>query len=79
MSSRSLSGFCLFLGTSLVSWKTKKQKTVAKSSGEAEVWISSVLADLKIPINYPVALHCDNKAAMHIATNPVFHERTKHS
>ncbi|KAK9683124.1 hypothetical protein RND81_10G118500 [Saponaria officinalis] len=87
--SRSLSGYCVFLGSSLVSWKTKKQKTVSKSTAEAEyrsmsyatsevVWISNLLKELHIDVGIPIPLYCDNKAAEHIAHNPVFHERTKH-
>lgn len=86
---RSLTGYCVFLGDSLVSWKTKKQKTVSKSSAEAEYramstttseleWLSYLLRDLHINVQLPITLYCDNKAAMHIAENPVFHERTKH-
>ncbi|CAM8967777.1 unnamed protein product [Rhodiola kirilowii] len=42
------------------------------------VWVSALLRDLRIPVPTPIILHCDNKAATHIARNPVFHERTKH-
>jgi len=89
MSVRSLIGYCVFLGSSLVSWKTNEQKTVAKSSVEAEYrfmsattsklgWLSQLLHDLCIPIALPITMFCDNKVAQHIAANPVFHERTKH-
>jgi hypothetical protein len=62
---------------------------VARSSAEAEyramastaselIWIKQVLVDLKIEHNEPMKMFCDNQAARHIASNPVFHERTKH-
>ncbi|KAI5678989.1 hypothetical protein M9H77_09939 [Catharanthus roseus] len=38
----------------------------------------SLLRDLHVPITRPIPLHCDNQAALYIAENPVFHERTKH-
>lgn len=88
-SAKSLTGYCVFLGDSLVSWKTKKQKTTSKSSTEAEyrcmshttseiVWLSGVLEDLGFNVPKPIDLFCDNKSAIHLAHNPVFHERTKH-
>ncbi|KAK9666074.1 hypothetical protein RND81_14G158500 [Saponaria officinalis] len=89
LTSKSLSGYCIFLGGSLVSWKTKKQKTVSKSTAEAEyrsmsyatsemVWVDSLLKDLREDVPKPIPLFCNNKAATHIAQNPFFHERTKH-
>ena len=86
---RSLSGYIVMLGNSLISWKTKKQKTVSRSSAEAEyrsmalafcelIWTKAVLESLGVAQSSPMSLFCDNKAALHIAANPVFHERTKH-
>ncbi|KAF5475939.1 hypothetical protein F2P56_007694 [Juglans regia] len=85
----STTGFCIFIGTSLVLWKSKTQNTISRSSAESEyramaavvcelTWIRYLLYDLHLTIGTPSTLYCDNKAALHIAANPVFHERTKH-
>ena len=42
------------------------------------VWLRYLLQDLKVLCNLSTQLFCDNQAALHIATNPVFHECTKH-
>jgi len=79
----------LLLGQSPISWKSKKQPTIARSSSEAEyramaaaaaevTWMVRLLGELGISNLKPVTLHCDNQPALHIARNPVFHERTKH-
>lgn len=68
--------------------KKKKQPTVSRSSTEAEyramastcceiTWLSYLLQNLGVP-HQPITLYCDNKVALHIATNPIFHKRTKH-
>jgi hypothetical protein len=86
---RSISGQCFFIGKSLVSWRTKKQLTVSRSSSEAEYralaaatcelqWLLYLFADLQLTCSQLPVLYCDNRSAIHIAANPVFHERTKH-
>ncbi|PNX96035.1 putative copia-type protein, partial [Trifolium pratense] len=87
---KSTTGYCFFIGSSLVSWKAKKQTTVSRSSSEAEyralssatcelIWILFLLKDLKVQCSKPPVIYCDSQSAIHIASNPVFHERTKHS
>ncbi|XP_020206993.1 uncharacterized protein LOC109792022 [Cajanus cajan] len=88
-SRRSITGYCIFYGASLVSWKTKKQTTVSKSSSEAEYralastvcevqWLSHLLKELNHATQVPCNLFCDNQSVIHIAHNDSFHERTKH-
>ncbi|XP_019430159.1 PREDICTED: uncharacterized protein LOC109337609 [Lupinus angustifolius] len=86
---KSITGFCVFLGSSLISWKTKTQNTVSRSSSEAEYrvlgslvcelqWLDYLFTDLHIPISLPTSVYCDNKSKIYLAHNPVFHERVKH-
>ncbi|XP_019100812.1 PREDICTED: uncharacterized protein LOC109132839 [Camelina sativa] len=85
----SLSAYVIYLGDSPISWKTKKQDTVSSSSAEAEYhamaytlkeikWLKGLMEDLGVAPSSLIPLHCDSQAAIHIAANPVFHERTKH-
>jgi hypothetical protein len=87
--SHSTSGVLFFLGSSLVSRHSLKQCVVTLSSCEAEyvaatstatqgVWLAWLLADLKQEEARPVELRVDNKSALALMKNPVFHERSKH-
>ncbi|XP_056844130.1 retrovirus-related Pol polyprotein from transposon RE1 isoform X2 [Raphanus sativus] len=86
---RSLSGWIIQLGTSPITWKTKKQDGVSLSSTEAEfrslrsitkeiIWLKELLRELGINHEDAVTVCCDNKSAIHLSANPVLHEQTKH-
>ena len=86
---RSVGGLCAFMGTNLISWSSKKQPTVSRSSTEAEyrsltdaaseiLWLSSVFRELGIPLPNTPELYCDNLSVVYLTANPAFHARTKH-
>ena len=64
------------MGGNLVSWKNKKQTVVARFC--ELVWLKQLLKDLRFVDILSMTLICDNQVAFHIASNLVFHERTKH-
>lgn len=86
---KSVTGYCIFIGYSLIRWKSKKQPMVSLFSAEAEyhavskvvaelTWLSRLLHDIYVSVSSHIPIFCDNLAAIHIAKNPVFRERTKH-
>ena len=88
-SRRSTSGYCVYLGDTLVSWKSKWQHTVSRSSAEAEYravahvvaeccWLRQLLQELHLPLKKATVVFCDNVSAVYMTANPVHHRRTKH-
>ncbi|XP_019229411.1 PREDICTED: uncharacterized protein LOC109210448 [Nicotiana attenuata] len=71
---RSMTGYVIKLGESLISWKSKKQQTVSRSSAQGEYRSMAVVSEELMPVK----VFCDSKPALQIAANPIYHERTKH-
>jgi hypothetical protein len=86
---KSTSGCCFTLGSTMVSWCSRKQSSVALSTTEAEyialsvavreaVWLHKLLTDLFDHEMDPTTIHCDNQSCVKLSENPVFHDKSKH-
>jgi len=86
---KSTLGYAVFLGDILVSWSSKHQNTVSRSSAEAEYravanaiakasWLHQLLAELHTPLRQAILVYCDNISTVYMSSNLVQHQRTKH-
>ncbi|XP_014522496.1 uncharacterized protein LOC106778998 [Vigna radiata var. radiata] len=85
-SRKSTTGYIVYLGDSPISWKSKKQPIVSRSSSEAEYralaqtvceiqWLTQLIKELHLHLSHPATIFCDNHSAIKIATNQVFHKK----
>ena len=86
---KSIGGYCFYLNNSLISYMSKKQKTIALSTAESEthaavqatkeaIWLRNILEELSFKQEKPTIIHCDNQAAIALSKNPEYHSRSKH-
>ena len=75
---KSTTGYCTFVGENLVTWESKKQDVISRSSAEAEyramthttcemVWLQNLLMELGFRQSGAISIHCDNQSAIYIA------------
>jgi hypothetical protein len=87
MDQKSTSDCCFTLGSAMVSWCSRKQRSVALSTAEAEyivlsvevrkeVWLRKLLADLFDHEMDFTIIHYDNQSCVKLSENPVFHDNT---
>ena len=86
---KSIGGYYVFLGNNLISWSSKKQHIVFRSSAKSEyralalatlevLWLTYLFQELKVSLIQTPTLYCDNKSAEALASNPKYHSQTKH-
>ena len=86
---RSTSGYVFQFGNGTISWSSRKQPTVAKSSTEAEyvalssatqeaIWLRRLMKDFGKQMDAPTTIYEDNQGAIELAKNAKYHSRTKH-
>ena len=86
---KSTGGMAFYLDESLITWVSQKQRCVALSSCEAEfmaataaacqgIWLQGLLRQISDVKVGPVVIYIDNRSAIDLARNPVFHGRSKH-
>ena len=79
---RSVTGYCIYIGDNLISWTSKKQTTISKSSAEAEyrsiasatseiIWLQSILKELNLLNNQKATIWCDNQSSIYMTANPI--------
>lgn len=89
VSRRSVTGYCVIVAGGCVSWRARKQATVATSTTEAEyraayeatqeaIWLRQLLSDLGYPQSSSTTLFCDNQGALALSKNPLYQSRSKH-
>jgi hypothetical protein len=86
---KSTSGLCFSLGSTMISWASRKHKSVALSTAEAEyiaacdactkvVWLRKLVSGLFHQVLNSTVIYCDNQSCVKLSENPVFHDRLKH-